>query len=119
MEFAGQCGNVWTLLAFANEPPDFRLAAQTICGPAQERFDIHPFGPFQRFKLPDDSSGLSAFLESDLDSVLELVQIDGFGNAIMRAPRALQGVDLLLRFQNPGNHEDRHVRQQFLKLRAG
>ena len=92
-----------------------RLTTEAVGGSAQQFLRVQALGSLERFELPDDLR-LAALRERGLNRASQLIQVRRFGDAVMRPPRPLQRMDLLVRFQSAGNDNDWHVRQQFLEL---
>ena len=59
-----------------------------------------------------DDFGFAAFLQCGDDGVLKFHYVHGFGNAVMRAARALEGFELLGDFEGAGDDDDGDVRQE-------
>ncbi|OQB89393.1 MAG: hypothetical protein BWX84_02436 [Verrucomicrobia bacterium ADurb.Bin118] len=90
------------------------LPAQPVSRAAEEVQRIHPLRTFQGFKLADHFP-VAAFLQRSGDRAFEFMHVHRFGQAVVRAARALQRLQLLLHLERAGDDDDGHMRQQFLE----
>src|SRR5581483_3457705 len=85
-EFAGQGGDVRTLLRLAQHLADAILPAEAVSRAAEKLQGIDPPRTFQRLELADHL-GFAAFLERGFHGAPQFVNIHRLGQAIMRAAR--------------------------------